>query len=170
MTVVKKIKKASSFDLTNYVNTETGETLLENLPKELTVSCSEKTGLVAIHSTDYAVIETTAMMALLKVINNSDLANVLKMSVITKTPMNIVFNENIPHTNETLQKYLEIKSESMFMKLIKRLIKEGILYQIKGKIYGEVRVCYMLNPFLSRKRKTFDEKVFEVFDKFELNS
>jgi hypothetical protein len=123
--------------------------------------------MMTITSTDYAVIDSDALLALMTILNNSDLANVLKMAIVTKTPLNIVFNENIPHTNETLQKYLELRSESKFIMLIRRLIKAGILYQIKGRIYGEVRVCYMLNPFLTRKRKQFESKVFEVFEQFK---
>jgi hypothetical protein len=162
---VKPLKNNVELDLESYVDEVTGEVkVLAEVPEG--VNMSKETGMSMITSNDYAVLETEALLELTKLLNNSDLANVIKMSVVTKTPLNIVFNNTIPHTNETLQKYLEISSKSMFMKLITRLVSAGVLYQIKGRIYGEVRVCYMLNPFLSRKRKVFENKVFDVFEKF----
>ncbi len=167
MAGVKKVNRAVDLDLDSYVDDETGEVrLLAEIPRGVKVT--QESGMVVVDSDNYAVLETDAMLALMKVLNNSDLCNVLKMSVATKTALNIVFNNNIPHTNDTLQKYLEIGSQSKFISLIKRLISAGVLYQIKGKIYGEVRVCYMLNPFLSRKRRLFEAKVFDVFEKFKL--
>ena len=165
MSKVKKIQKNAPVELDSYINEETGEVkVMADIPAGSVVKTDS--GFSMITSNNYAVLESDALLELMKVLNNSDLANVVKMSVVTKTPLNIIFNNTIPHTNETLQKYLEISSQSMFMKLIKRLVNVGVLYQIKGRIYGEVRVCYMLNPFLSRKRKVFENKVFDVFEKF----
>ena len=169
MTKVTKVMKTSEVDLSKYVNHDTGEFLTESIPDNVKLKCKEETGTFVITSEDYAVIETTALLSLFKILNNSDIANIIRMSVTTKTPLNIVFNNNTPHTHDTLQKYLEISSKPMFLNLIKRLIKAGVLYQIKGRIYGEVRVCYMLNPFLSRKRKQFEQKVLDVFNDFKLD-
>jgi predicted transcriptional regulator len=92
--------------------------------------------------------------------------NILMMTTDLKTPLNIVYNGPQPHSNESLQKFLGYSSKSTFIKLLQKLIKEGVLYQIKGRISGEVRVIYMMNPFLARKRKTIDKEVFEVFRPF----
>ena len=168
MNTVKRITKPKVVDFSKYANVETGQEMQEELIGEgVTVTANQATGMCTISSSDYAVIDSDALLALMQVLNNSDLANVIKMAVVTKTPLNVVFNGNVPHTNETLQKYLELRSEAMYITLIRRLIKVGVLYQIKGLIYGEVRVCYMLNPFLTRKRKQFESKVFEVFEQFE---
>ena len=170
MNTVKEQTKPEYVDLTKYANIETGQQMHDELVQSgVTVTTNSKTGLSIISSDDYAVIDSDALLVLIHILNNSDLANVLKMAVVTKTPLNIVFNGNIPHTNDTLQKYLEVKSEAMYTLLIRRLINAGVLYQIKGRIYGEVRVCYMLNPFLTRKRKQFESKVFEVFEQFQNN-
>jgi|APFre7841882793_1041355.scaffolds.fasta_scaffold25316_1 hypothetical protein len=169
-TKITKIKSAENIDPRKYVNYETGETLDSEISNEhYSVSIGKSTGLVKIESDDYAVLDSEAYMFLAQVLNNSDLANVLRMSVTTKTALNIVFNSTVPHSNETLQKHLQIKSESKYMGLIRRLIKAGVLYQIKGLIYGEVRVCYMLNPYISRKRKTIEERVFDIFNKFTID-
>lgn len=168
MTRVIKGKEKQEVDLSPYVNKDTGELLVDEiLDKDTVLTVNKQTNMITLHSDDYAVIETEALLILSQILNNSDLANVIKMSVTLKTPLNIVYNGAFPHTNESLQKYLEVGSESMFMKLVRRLMKAGVLYQIKGRIYGEVRVCYMLNPFLSRKRKQFESKVFEAFEKFD---
>lgn len=171
MTQITKVMKTSAtVDLSKYVNHETGEFLTESIPDNVKLKCKEETGTFVITSDDYAVIEIPALLSLMQILNNSDIGNIIKMSITTKTPLNIVFNNNnIPHTNDSLQDYLQIASKSMFLKLIKRLIKAGVLYQIKGRIYGEVRVCYMLNPFLSRKRKQFEQKVLDVFNDFKLD-
>ena len=167
MTKVRKITRSRRIDLSKYHNSETGEVLNSELKKGTSITVKEQTNLVTLHSDNYAVIESQAMLIMTQILNNSDLANVMKMSIITKTPLNVVYNNNVPHTNETLQKYLELKSESRYIQLIRRLMKAGILYQIKGLIYGEVRVCYLLNPFISRKRKTIDRELTEIFSEFK---
>lgn len=164
--VTRVLKNVEEIDVSNYINPETGEILSSETGTSNKIIMKKDTGMRTIESTDYAVIDSEAVHYLSMILGDSDLAKVLKMTVLTKTPLNIIYNNNLPHTNETLQKYLQMSSESMYIKLIRKLIKIGILYQIKGRILGEVRVCYMLNPYLSRKRKNFESKVFEVFETF----
>ena len=133
------------------------------------ISLVESTEKSVVTYDNYAVISSEAVEALQSVLNDSDLGKVMKMSLTIKTDLSILFNENIPHTNKTLQYYLKIKSEAMYIGLIKRLMRAGVLYQIKGLIWGEVRVIYMINPYICRKRKTFENRVLEVFRKFEAN-
>ena len=163
----RKITQKVTMDLSKHYNSETGELMESELGPGASVTVSKQTGLVTISYENYAVIDSGALLALTQLINNSDLANVLKMAIVTKTTSNIVYNGNVPHTNETLQKYLKLSSEAMYMKMIRRLMLAGILYQIKGLIYGEVRVCYILNPYLSRKRKTFEEQLTHIFSEFK---
>jgi predicted transcriptional regulator len=82
-----------------------------------------------------------------------------------KTPLNLVFNHSVPHTNETLQVALDIASRSTFTLLIKKLMTLGVLYQLKGNFMGKVRVVYMMNPMLARKRSKMDAVVNDVFKK-----
>lgn len=168
---VKYIKNTGKVDITKYVNSETGELLIDEIGSmdgEVSMSITSDTGVVMVSSRSYAVIDEDAVQYLMNVLNNSDFANVIKMAVLTKTPLNIIYNNNIPHTNETLKSYLSLKSTSMYNRMISRLIEEGILYQIKGKVYGRVRIIYMLNPYVTRKRKMFDSKVFNVFSKLNI--
>lgn len=164
------IKKKTILDLDAYINASTGEYMSsENEGKGLRISMVESTEKSVVTYDNYAVISSEAVEALQSVLNDSDLGKVMKMSLTIKTDLSILFNENIPHTNKTLQHYLKIKSEAMYIGLIKRLMRVGVLYQIKGLIWGEVRVIYMINPYICRKRKVFENRVLEVFRKFEKN-
>jgi len=118
----------------------------------------------------YGTLSTESIQILMEVLNNSDLGNVLKMAVDIKTDLNMVYNHNIPHSHETLRKYLGIKSESMYMKLISRLVKAGVVYKFEGLILGEVRKTLLINPFLFNKRACFDKKVIEVFETFTISN
>jgi len=165
---VKKITAKKVIDVSVYHNEETGELLSSELGKGSTITVNEKTSNVTIDYEDYATISTQAMFLLMEVLNNSDLANTLKMTLCAKGPLSLLYNENNQlHSNESLKKYLDISSESTYFALINKLIKVGVLYQVKGLIYGKVRKIYMINPFLSKKRKVFDEKVIEVFQSFD---
>jgi len=166
MTKIKTINEKVQIDISEYHNSATGELLASELKPGSKMEIKTPTDMVTISYQTYAVIETEALEVMSRILSDADLAKVFKMTSLTQTPLNIIYNNNIPHTNETLQKYLELKSESMYIQLIRRLMKAGILYQIKGLIYGEVRVCYMLNPFISKRRQTFDKKVTTIFADF----
>lgn len=164
----KHITTEKIVELNEYIDPETGE-VLERKDKQAAVLREKRTDLITIESDHFVVVDVEVIKVLMKVLNDADLAKVLKMGLTTTTPLNILTNTNNHfHTNSTLQDYLSIKSESMFMKLMRRLMKAGILYQLKGNVNGHVRVIYMMNPLLSRKRKTFDpelKKIFRSFDK-----
>jgi len=128
----------------------------------------EKQDLITITSDHFVVVDVEVIKVLANIVNDADLAKILKMSLTTTTKWNIITNDNNHfHSNDTLQKYLQIKSKSMFIKMMGRLMKAGILYQIKGNIQGSVRKIYMMNPLLSRKRKTFDPEVKKIFKSFD---
>lgn len=165
---VKRINDNKVIDVSQYHHQDTGELLASEMGKGVSITVSQRTDKVTIDYDDYATISTKAMFTLMEVLNNSDLANTLKMSLCAKGPLSLLYNDNNQlHSNETLQKYLDISSESTYYALVNKLIKVGVLYQVKGLIYGKVRKIYMINPFLSKKRKVFDEKVIEVFQSFK---
>jgi len=167
MNKVTPIVQNSNLDLSKYVNTDTGEPLLDEVGDKVSIVVNKDTEMSVVSYSDYSVISTEAIIILSQILNNSDFANVIKMAVVVKTPMSIIYNDTVPHTNETLQKYLEIKSEAMYVNLIKRLMNAGVLYQMKGKIYGEVRKIYIINPYICRKRKVFENKVLDMFQQFK---
>lgn len=154
-------------DISAYVNKD-GE-LIDAIEGESNRVVIAKKGdsFLTIESDNYSVIDTEAIYALSEILNDTDFGRVLKLSVTTTTPFNILTNTNNHfHTNNTLQHYLAISSRGKFFDFIKRLMRVGIIYQMKGLIRREVRVIYMLNPLLSRKRKSFDPKIKEIFNDF----
>jgi len=169
---VVPIMRKSKIKLGEFVNKETGEMLLDEVAgANKVLSVKEDTGLVKIDRPDgsYGTFSAESIQVLMGVLNKSDLGSVLSIAVDIKTPLNVVYNNNIPHSHETLQRYLGIKSESMYMKLISRLVKAGVVYKLEGLIQGEVRKIILINPFLFAKRATFDKKVIEVFATFPIS-
>jgi hypothetical protein len=162
-----RLKKNVDFDLETYVNIETGELLSSSLGRDkLSVSVTEKGDYVVMSSDDYVVLDSATVKFLANQLSRAELSNVLMMATDLKTPLNLVYNGPQPHSNESLQAFLGYSSRAMFFKLLNKLMKLGVIYQIKGRISGELRVVYMLNPYIARKRKTIDNTVFQVFQPF----
>lgn len=160
-------KKQVSIDLTKYVNADTGELLTSELNRDkMVVTVTEEGSYVVITSDDYVVLDCKTVQYLAEILSRTEMNNVLMMATDLKTPLNLIYNGPQPHSNESLQHFLGYSSKSTFIKLLQKLMRVGVLYQIKGNISGSVRVVYMLNPFLARKRKTIDKEVFEVFKPF----
>lgn len=162
-----RLKKNIDFDLETYVNIETGELLSSSIGKDkLSVSITEKGDYVVMSSDDYVVLDSATVKFLSNELSRAELSNVLMMATDLKTPLNLVYNGPQPHSNESLQAFLGYSSRDKFFKLLKKLMELGVIYQIKGRICNELRVVYMLNPFIARKRKTIDNTVFKVFHPF----
>ena len=158
-----RLKKNVDFDLETYVNIETGELLSSSLGRDkLSVSVTEKGDYVVMSSDDYVVLYSATVKFLANQLSRAELSNVLMMATDLKTPLNLVYNGPQPHSNESLQAFLGYSSRAMFFKLLNKLMKLGVIYQIKGRISGELRVVYMLNPYIARKRKTIDNTVFKI--------
>lgn len=162
-----RLRKNVDFDLETYVNIETGELLSSSLGRDkLSVSVTEKGDYVVMSSDDYVVLDSATVKYLANQLSRAELSNVLMMATDLKTPLNLVYNGPQPHSNESLQAFLGYSSRAMFFKLLNKLMGLGVIYQIKGKISGGLRVVYMLNPYIARKRKTIDNSVFKVFQPF----
>jgi hypothetical protein len=168
---IKKVKKNVNIDFAIYYNEETGESLASEMvsnENNIMVTIKEDTELVTLKTPEnFAFINTDTILKIATLLNNADLGNLMKMLPLTKTEMNMLFNHSVPHSNKSLQKYLAIKSNKTFHDLIKRLMKVGVLYQIKGSINGAVRVVYIMNPHLSNRRKTFNHCLFDIFKDFK---
>jgi len=166
---VKKITNSVKIDLDKFFNEETGETLAsEIVGNNITVTMKkENTELFTLKQPEnFSFINLDTLVKLYQVLSNVELGYLIKLVPLTKTEMNLIYNNTIPHSNETLQKYLEIKSNKTFHVIIKKLIKVGVLYQVKGNIQGAVRVTYILNPNVSNRRKTFDKSLISFFKEF----
>ena len=160
-----KVTHNVKIDLDNFYNAETGESLASEIVGTRTsVTFKKDTELVTIPKPDnFSFINLDTLTKLYDLLSNAELGYLLKMFPLTKTEMNMICNNTIPHSNATLQSYLNIKSNKTFHTLIKRLIKVGVLYQMKGNILGSVRVVYIMNPFLSNRRKNFHNSIIRLF-------
>jgi hypothetical protein len=165
---VNKVTNSVKIDLDNFFNSETGESLAsEIVGTKTSVTFKKETDLITLKKPDnFSMINLDTLAKLYQILSNSDLGYLLKMFPLTKTEMNLICNNTIPHSNYTLQKYLEIKSNKTFHTLIKKLIAVGVLYQMKGNIQGAVRVVYIMNPNVSNRRKTFDKSIVDLFKDF----
>jgi len=165
----KNVKRSIEIDFSEYYNAGTGENLIEKISGQgITLSLKENTDLVTIKQPEnFSFINLDTLVKLYEVLSNVELGYLFKLIPLTKTEYNIIFNHTIPHSNYTLQDYLKIKSNKTFHELIKKLVKEGILYQMKGNISGAIRVIYIMNPFLSNRRRTFNKDVTNIFKNFK---
>jgi hypothetical protein len=165
--IKKRSTKKQQFDVGKYVNAETGELLSSELGKDkMSVNITEEGEMVVITSDDYIVLDAKTVKYLSNELSRTEINSMLMMATDLKTPLNIVWNGSQPHSNKSLQKFLNYSSKAMFLKLLSKLMKVGVIYQLKGRIRDEVRVIYMLNPYIARKRKTIDKEVFNVFHPF----
>lgn len=165
---VNKVTNNVKIDLDSFYNEQTGESLSSEIVGTRTsVTFRKETDLITLKKPEnFSMINLDTLNKLYQILSNSDLGYLLKMFPLTKTEMNMIFNNTIPHSNYTLQKYLEIKSNKTFHTLIKKLISVGVLYQMKGNIQGAVRVVYIMNPNVSNRRKTFDNSLVDFFKEF----
>lgn len=165
---IRKIKINKSFDADRYAHIDTGEMLICEDNAGLKIKNTQDSGYVTIKSSDFYSGDSVCIKYLSLVLTTSDLGYLLKLLLTPKTDYNILYhNNNIPHTNETLQKYLGFKSASMYSKFMNKLIKEGVLRKDKDIVNGKNRTTYVMNPFAGRKRKMFKELIFVGFDNFE---
>jgi hypothetical protein len=166
---VNKVSNNIKIDLNSFYNEQTGETLAsEIVGNKITVTIKkENTELFTLKKPEnFSFINLDTLIKLYDVLSNVELGYLFKLIPLTKTEMNVIFNNTIPHSNYTLQNYLQIKSNSTFHTLIKKLITVGVLYQFKGNIQGAVRLTYILNPNVSNRRKTFDKSLIGFFKNF----
>lgn len=155
---VKSVLKNKKLDVENYVNIETGETLLQ---EKSIITTKEKTNLVTISSNEYVVLDSQALKYCIanKLVSNKDLKYVIMLADTLKTEYNAIYKpNNTPHSIESLESLLGLCYNEV-SKLLLRLRKKNILYLL---IRSHDKV-YLMNPYLARKRKTFNEEVVDIF-------
>ncbi len=171
MLTIKPIKQYQAKSLGKYIHRNTSEPSMKIIKNDEEILVSSETGMYKFTSTDFSTIESSTLLKLMKLVNASDLGNILKLSILTKKPHNMLYNtNNQPHINSTLQTYLGFASASKFSEFKNRLVKIGVLHQTKEIVLGHVRAVYLLNPSLSRKSNDISEEVVNIFSNFtELN-
>jgi len=140
-----------------FVNTETGETL----DGVTSVNIVDKE-IVIMHSDEYVILDSKALMYVQEHFNPTDLGRIMKMTNMTRGQFNVLYNGESPHSKQTLQEELDY-SRNKFANFLKRLETKSIIYYIVGYIDGKRARSIMLNPHLARKRKTIHTDCLNSF-------
>ena len=166
MKTVKTVKSSVRFKPDEYVNINTGETLLSEMQAaEERIKVTKDTDLITITSEEYMVIDSNAWKYMVTLINNVDRDRVHLMGDTLKTDFNIVFNHNTPYTEEKLAEFLVLHIKK-FRQFINRLFKHNILAYTICAPSGFIQKIFMLNPTIVRKRKTFNKDLLNYFSNF----
>lgn len=162
---VKNIQVRHNIDLTQYINTETGEFLNEELPSGTTVTISSKNeDIVNVNYDEYLMVDLEALRYLRehKIITQADKGKILDMAETLKTEYNAMYKHTIPHTLESISELIG-NTYDYTTKFIKKLCKKNIVH----RYVTADKVLYCLNPFLTRRRKTISKELLSVFGKFK---
>lgn len=163
MQTTKQHRRRSKLHADEYVHTGTGETLEFELGDTGSAFANHATGTFSIESKDFVSLDTTAVEYLLKVLNKADTARVLYMSTMLRGECSVICQKNNhPHTSETLYTALGM-SHDEFYKMVRRLTKVGVLAHCICAPTGHIQKVYLLNPFISRRRKTLNCELLAVF-------
>ena len=165
----KPIIKKQALDPSSYVNPETGETISSELTNSdndrVKLTRETNTDYFIIDSKEYVIIDSKGLLKVASILGEVELAKVIKMADCVRTPFNILYEDSVPHTPESLSTYLDYNIDN-FYKLIKKLVKKGIMAYIVCAPSGYVKKVYMLNPTLARKGKKFHAHIEDVFPDF----
>jgi hypothetical protein len=166
---VINVTKKKKVNLDQFINSDTGELLVSELQKAI-IEIKEDTGNVIINYDEYIAIDSACFRFCYENLSIEDFGRLNIMSDTTFTSFNIVCNTNkVPYTDDTLPPFLKL-SKDRCTKFIRRLKGLGIVYTVNGLFMGKVQSVYILNPFLSKKRRTIDEKLTtEYFKKLGQN-
>jgi hypothetical protein len=152
--IVNKVKSNGTL-----VDTSTGEVL----PEGTTVNVINE-DLVIVHSDEYVVIDSKALIYILEHFTPVDYGRILKMANMTNGSYNILYvDRKVPHTDTTLMEELKY-TRNKYADFMKRLYKGGVVYYINGVKDGVEFKHIMLNPHLARKRKTIAKDCLIYFD------
>lgn len=166
---IRKIRKnkdlADMISTKDFIDINTGETLesvVEGLKLKVTVK--EVLSDVLVEYNDYTMTNSDGIIYMSKVLNKSDIGSVILLTKTLKSKANIIYNNNIPHTNKSLQKYLGITSQSMYYKLMKRLEQYNIIIKTKTRVGASLLTVYLFNPYIAKKRAEIAKRILVEFD------
>ena len=162
MQTTKKVTIPVDAHPSDYVNHETGETMDSEVKDGLTVKMMQDTGHFVIDSNEFVVFDAGAVEYLQKVAK-ADVNRVIQMGNMVKGDCSVIYqNNNHPHDSTTLPGVLKL-SQDKFYKMVRRLVSLNVLSYCVCAPAGYTQKLYMLNPYIARKRKTFDNTLHEFF-------
>lgn len=156
MQKVTYLKTQTKKDLSNYVNIETGETLVSESKAGTEITVKEKPEYFTINSNEYIIFDSAAINYLNNILPKADVSRIYLMSNMLKGDCSVICqSNNHPHNSETLPIVLDL-SQDKFYKLVRKLVNKNILTYCVCAPSGYVQKIYMLNPYIARKRKTIN--------------
>lgn len=166
---MKNITVKRKFNISEYINITTGETLASELiNNNSSLYKEQRTELVTVSSKEYMVIDSKAFQYIAKNLNIQDAFRTSQLADTLHTEFNMLYNtNNTPHTLDSISNLFGISIDEV-RRLIKRLEKLSILGYLKGTKNGKSIRLYIMNPSVARKRKTFNSEIFKIFDDLTL--
>jgi hypothetical protein len=123
-------------NISNYVNTITGETLFSELPNTTSINIRDENYAI-VNSEEYIIIDSNAFRYIQTIFSSADLAKVQRLSDMVKGTYNLLYdNKGIHHVPKTLRVTLDY-DESEFSRFMKRLHTKSIVYYFSGYKDGE---------------------------------
>lgn len=162
MSDLKARKVTSKSHPDDYVNKETGELLSSERPG-VSVLLRQDTGQFVMNTKEYVTFSSEAMEYLAKELSTTDIGKIHIISNMVKGDCSIISqNNNLPHTPNTLCYVLDMDI-SRFYEFIRKLVRKNILAYAVCAPSGYLERIYMLNPYIARKRKTFNKGMMMLF-------
>ena len=162
MNKTKNVYKKIKINFDNYINKDTGETLLSEQPNGKFIMKDEN--LVIIHSKEYVVIDSQALEYIKDNFTQVEYSRIIQMGNMVKGKYNLLHNRSDDfHTNDSLMEELEY-TRNIFAKFMKKLYEKSVIYYIHGHKNRQKVTYIMLNPFLARKSKVFDKECILAFE------
>lgn len=163
MQITKRVKKQSKVDPTQYVDRDNGTNMAEKCNENVSISLKEDTGQFTVDTDNYIVFDADAMEYVQNAVAKADIGRVFKLSGMIRTDCSVLYqNNNHPHNANTLPTVLDM-SQDKFYTMVRRLVSKGILAYAVCAPSGYTQKIYMLNPYIARRRKTFNNELLVLF-------
>jgi len=156
MNNIKQRKINSKLHPDNYVNVDTGELLSSEVKEGIDVTLKQGTNQFILNSNNYITFTKEALEYLYRELSNVDVGKITIISNMLRTDCSIICQDNNhPHTPETISIKLDMHIDKWY-EFVRKMVKKNILCYCVCAPSGYVQKIYMLNPFIARKRTTFN--------------
>jgi len=147
----------------NYANIETAETYDSELNPDESIYMEVETGEVVLTFANFVSYDASFEEEICKRLSDADYKRYRLMSCWLHTNFNVVLSgNNRPHTRQTLAKAIGL-SEDGTTRLVNRLKEEGLMLYGIFPESGYDKKIYIMNPFVTRKRKIIHEHMLTLF-------
>lgn len=158
----RNIVVRQALNTTQYVNTNTGETLASEHPNITSVNKKIK-DLQIVSSDEFIVIDSNALRYVQSYFTKVEYARILDMANMVRGNYNCLYLDGRPCSLSDLSVYFGY-TRNIFAKFVSKLQEHSIINVIIGSKNNTPHAQVMLNPTLARKSKTFHTDCLSMFD------